>query len=76
MIQIGFLWKDKDWINVVENEIHCRKKCKLVIFLINNKRDKLYTSFKKYSLCTKCYISQVIKYGSIIRVMKNKMRPR
>ena len=65
----------KDWIQVVEDELHSRKKCKFVIFLINNKTDKLYAPLKKHSLCTKGYISQVIKYESILRAMKNKRGP-
>ena len=65
----------KDWINVVERELNKRKDCKFVIFLINNKTDKLYTPLKKHSLCTKGYISQVIKYESIMRAMKNKRGP-
>ena len=65
----------KDWINVVDDELHKRKNCKLVIFLINNKTDKLYTPLKKHSLCTKGYISQVIKYESIMRAMKNRRGP-
>ena len=64
-----------DWINVVEKELKKRKNCKFVIFLINNKTDKLYIPLKKHSLCTQGYISQVIKYESIMRAMKNKRGP-
>ena len=35
-----------DWINKVENELNYRKNCKLVMFLINNKTDKLYAPLK------------------------------
>ena len=65
----------KDWINVVEKELYKRKNCDFVIFLINNKTDKLYAPLKKHSLCTKGYISQVIKYESIMKAMKNKRGP-
>ena len=51
----------KDWINTVENELKKRQNCKFVIFLINNKTDKLYTPLKKHSLSTNGYVSQVIK---------------
>ena len=62
----------KDWTNIVEKELKRRKNCKLVIFLINNKTDKLYGPLKKHSLCTKGYISQVIKYESIMRSIKQR----
>ena len=65
----------RDWINIVEKELNHRKNCKLVIFLINNKTDKLYIPLKKHSLCTKGYVSQVIKYESISRAMKNRKGP-
>ena len=65
----------KDWIKVVEKELNNRNNCKFVIFLINNKTDKLYIPLKKHSLCTQGYISQVIKYESIARAMKNKSGP-
>ena len=62
----------KDWTNIVEKELNRRKNCKFVIFLINNKTDKLYGPLKKHSLCTKGYISQVIKYESIMRAIKQR----
>ena len=62
----------KDWTNVVDKELKRRKNCKFVIFLINNKTDKLYGPLKKHSLCTKGYISQVIKYESIMRAIKQR----
>ena len=65
----------RDWTKVVENELRKRKNCKFVIFLINNKTDKLYIPLKRHSLCTKGYVSQVIKYESIIRAMKGKRGP-
>ena len=62
----------KDWTSVVDKELKRRKNCKFVIFLINNKTDKLYGPLKKHSLCTKGYISQVIKYESIMRAIKQR----
>lgn len=62
----------KEWTNVVDKELKRRKNCKFVIFLINNKTDKLYGHLKKHSLCTKGYISQVIKYESIMRAIKQR----
>ena len=62
----------KDWTNTVEKELYHRKNCKFVLFLINNRTDKLYAPLKKHSLCTEGYVSQVIKYESIMRAMKNK----
>ena len=62
----------KDWTNIVEKELKRRRNCKFVIFLINNKTDKLYGPLKKHSLCTKGYISQVIKYESIIKAIKQR----
>ena len=61
-----------DWINKVENELNYRKNCKFVMFLINNKTDKLYAPLKKHSLSTCGYVSQVIKYESIMRIMKKR----
>ena len=40
----------KDWTSVVDKELKRRKNCKFVIFLINNKTDKLYGPLKKHSL--------------------------
>jgi hypothetical protein len=65
----------KDWISTVEKELSHRKNCKFVLFLINNKTDKLYAPLKKHSLCTKGYVSQVIKLESISRAMKNRRGP-
>ena len=65
----------RDWADVVEQELKYRKNCKFVIFLINNKTDKLYIPLKKHSLCTKGYVSQVIKYESIMKAMKGKRGP-
>ena len=65
----------KDWTNTVEKELHRRKNCKFVLFLINNKTDKLYAPLKKHSLCTEGYVSQVIKFESIMRSMKSKRGP-
>ena len=65
----------KDWTNTVEKELYHRKNCKFVLFLINNKTDKLYAPLKKHSLCTKGYVSQVIKFESIMRSMKSKRGP-
>ena len=65
----------EDWINTVEKELSKRKNCKFVIFLINNKTDRLYTPLKKHSLCTKGYISQVIKLESINKAFKGKKGP-
>ena len=62
----------KDWTSLVDKELKRRKNCKFVIFLINNKTDKLYGPLKKHSLCTKGYISQVIKYESIMRAIKQR----
>ena len=62
----------KEWTNVVDKELKRIKNCKFVIFLINNKTDKLYGHLKKHSLCTKGYISQVIKYESIMRAIKQR----
>ena len=62
----------KDWTYIVEKELNRRKNCKFVIFLLNNKTDKLYAPLKKHSLCTKGYISQVIKYESIMRAIKQR----
>ena len=64
----------KDWIDTVENELYHRKNCKCVLFLLNNKTDKLYISLKKHSLCQKGYVSQVIKMESILKAMNNKNR--
>ena len=64
--------KIEDWENTIEKELNQRKNCKFVLFLINNKTDKLYLPLKKHSLTAKGYISQVIKYESIIRIIKNK----
>ena len=60
----------KDWINKVEDELYYRKNCKFVIFLINKYTDKLYAPLKKHSLSTNGYVSQVIKYESIMRMKK------
>ena len=60
----------KDWINKVEDELYYRKNCKFVIFLINKHTDKLYAPLKKHSLSTNGYVSQVIKYESIMRMKK------
>ena len=65
----------KDWTNTVEKELNKRKNCKFVMFLINNKNDKLYTPLKKHSLSTKGYVSQVIKYESIMKAMKGRRGP-
>ena len=65
----------KDWINTVEKELNKRKNCKFVIFLINNKTDRLYAPLKKHSLSTKGYVSQVIKCESILKAMKNRRGP-
>ena len=65
----------KDWTSTVEKELNHRKNCKFVLFLINNKTDKLYAPLKKHSLCTEGYISQVIKLESITKAMKNKRGP-
>ena len=62
----------KDWTSIVEKELKRRKNCKFVIFLINNKTDKLYGPLKKHSLHTKGYISQIIKYESIMRAIKQR----
>ena len=62
----------KDWIYIVEKELQLRKQCKFVIFLLNNKTDKLYSPLKKHSLCEKGYISQVIKYESLIKAIKER----
>ena len=63
-----------DWINKVENEMKYRKNCKFVMFLINKKTDNLYIPLKKHSLSTKGYVSQVIKYESIMRILKKNKR--
>ena len=65
----------KDWINTVEKELNKRKNCKFVIFLINNKIDKLYAPLKKHSLSTKGYVSQVIKSESILKAKKGRRGP-
>ena len=61
---------DKDWINKVEDELYYRKNCKFVIFLINKHTDNLYVPLKRHSLSVDGYVSQVIKYESIMRMKK------
>lgn len=55
--------KTEDWEYMVEEE---KKKnpIKFVIFFISKRNNHLYNNLKKFSLCDKGYVSQVIKYES------------
>ena len=64
--------KTKDWENTIEQEIK-KHPVKFVILFISKRNNHLYNDLKKFSLCDKGYISQVIKFENYIKA-KNKKR--
>ena len=63
--------KTKDWEYIVEEELK-KNPIKFVIFFISKKNNHLYNDLKKFSLCDKGYISQVIKFENYIKAKKKK----
>ena len=61
--------KPKDWIKIVENKMK-ERNIKFVIFLLSKNNNDLYKDLKEHSLCTKGYISQVIKYENYQKAIK------
>ena len=49
------------WENTVEKNME-KREIKFVIFYISEKNNDLYNELKKFSLCDKGYVSQVIKF--------------
>jgi len=64
--------KTKDWEYTIEQEIK-KHPVKFVILFISKRNNHLYNDLKKFSLCDKGYISQVIKFENYIKA-KNKKR--
>ena len=61
--------KTKDWEYIVEDAIK-KNPIKFVIFFISRKNNHLYNDLKKFSLCDKGYVSQVIKFENYIKAQK------
>ena len=60
----------KNWEDTVEEKIE-EADIKFVIFLIRKENNDLYKKLKKFSLCEKGYVSQVINFNKYIE-LKNK----
>ena len=63
-----------DWIGTVEEQID-ENELKFVIFFLSKQQNNLYNKLKEHSLCTKGYISQVIKLESLNKAMRSNRGP-
>jgi len=57
--------KLEDWIKNAEYYLNSYDNYQFVIFLLGDKKNKLYDELKKHSLCKNGYVSQVIKTTSL-----------